>query len=83
MTSGGPNSCTRHDGRRVEHDRRAGAAGDHLARHERDFPGGAADAEHLRLDLDEVPGSDRQEELDELEDLARRNDIPPGTLRGQ
>jgi len=24
-----------------------------------------------------------QEKLDDLEDLARRNDIPPGTLRGQ
>jgi len=27
--------------------------------------------------------NETQTELDELEDLARRNDIPPGTLRGQ
>lgn len=27
--------------------------------------------------------SETQKELDALEDLARRNDIPPGTLRGQ
>jgi hypothetical protein len=27
--------------------------------------------------------SETQTELDALEDLARRNDIPPGTLRGQ
>ncbi len=27
--------------------------------------------------------SEAQEQLDVLEDLARRNDIPPGTLRGQ
>ena len=27
--------------------------------------------------------SETQAELDELEDLARRNDMPPGTLRGQ
>jgi hypothetical protein len=27
--------------------------------------------------------NDAQTELDDLEDLARRNDIPPGTLRGQ
>ena len=27
--------------------------------------------------------NETQAELDELEDLARRNDIPPGTLRGQ
>jgi len=27
--------------------------------------------------------NETQTERDELEDLARRNDIPPGTLRGQ
>ena len=27
--------------------------------------------------------SETQSELDALEDLARRNDIPPGALRGQ
>src|SRR5260370_23395899 len=35
------------------------------------------------IDLLQWRVSDTQSDLDDLEDLARRNDIPPGVLRGQ